>query len=46
MSNSEPEDSKVSLDDEVDNMIVVDPDDYQKTKQLQAINEAKRLLER
>ena len=44
MSNSEPENSKVSLDDEVDNMIVVDPDDYQKTKQLQAINEAKEAV--
>ena len=44
MSNSEPENPKVGLDDEVDNMIVVDPDDYQKTKQLQAINEAKEAV--
>ena len=44
MSNSEPEDSKVSLDDEVDNMIVVDPDDYQRTKHLQAINEEKEAV--
>jgi hypothetical protein len=44
MDNSESDNSKVSLEDEPDNIVVVDPDEYQKTKQLQSINEAKEAV--
>ena len=44
MSNSEPEseaEPKVKAEENFDRIVVVDPDDYQKTQKLKAINEAK-----
>jgi len=44
MSNSEPEpeaEPKVKAEENSDRIVVVDPDDYQKTQKLKAINEAK-----
>ena len=45
MSNSEPEpeaEPKVKVEENSDSIVVVDPDDYQKTQKLKAINEAKK----
>lgn len=45
MSNSEPEpeaEPKVKAEENSDNIVVVDPDDYQKTQKLKAIEEAKK----
>jgi hypothetical protein len=45
MSNSEPEpeaEPKVKAEENSDSIVVVDPDDYQKTQKLKAINEAKK----
>ena len=45
MSNSEPEpeaEPKVKAEENSDRIVVVDPDDYQKTQKLKAIEEAKR----
>jgi hypothetical protein len=45
MSNSEPEpeaEPKVKPEENSDSIVVVDPDDYQKTQKLKAINEAKK----
>ena len=38
--SEEPE--KVELEEDIDNIVVIDPDDYQKTQKLKAINEAKK----
>lgn len=38
---TEEKSEKVELEEETDNIVVVDPDDYQKTKKLQSIQEAK-----
>ena len=37
--SEEPE--KVELEEDIDNIVVIDPDDYRKTKKLQSIQEAK-----
>lgn len=45
MSNSEPEpeaEPKLKAEENSDSIVVVDPDDYQKTQKLKAINEAKK----
>ena len=45
MSNSEPEpkaEPKVKAEENSDSIVVVDPDDYQKTQKLKAIDEAKK----
>jgi len=45
MSNSEPEseaEPKVKAEENSDRIVVVDPDDYQKTQKLKAIEEAKK----
>ena len=45
MNNSEPEpetEPKVKAEENSDSIVVVDPDDYQKTQKLKAINEAKK----
>jgi len=45
MSNSEPEpeaEPKVKAEENSDTVVVVDPDDYQKTQKLKAISEAKK----
>ena len=47
MSNSEPEseaEPKLKAEENSDNVVVVDPDDYQKTKQLEGINRAKEAV--
>ena len=45
MSNSEPEpeaEPKLKAEENSDSIVVVDPDDYQKTQKLKAIDEAKK----
>lgn len=45
MSNSEPEpeaERKVKAEENSDSIVVVDPDDYQRTQKLKAIDEAKK----
>lgn len=47
MSNSEREpeaEPKVKAEESSDSIVVVDPDDYQRTQKLKAINEAKKDL--